>query len=74
MIDCAPHGQATCFPRSPLLRFEACALTHHGKIRPRHEDAFVLGSLTQSAQITAAVILEDRVHDNLTILALRMVK
>ena len=45
-------------PRSLLLRFEACALTHQGKLRPKHEDAFVLGTLAQSAQITAAVITE----------------
>ena len=51
-----PKSTPTLSPKPPT--FEACALTHQGKVREYHEDAFVLGNHVQPAPAAGPVVIE----------------
>jgi len=50
--------KSTPLPRPKLPTFEACAITHQGKVREYHEDAFVLGNHVQPAAVAEPVVIE----------------
>ena len=50
--------KSTPLSRPKLPTFEACAITHQGKVREYQEDSFVLGNHVQPAASTEAIIIE----------------
>ena len=54
--------KSTPTPSPKLPTFETCAVTHQGKVREYHEDAFVLGDLMQPAPIAKPVVIEKILH------------